>query len=210
MSARPLVDHVLATGQLGPQEAQMYEYVYGADGVYVRAEREGLKVQIPIAECALRGLQEVNPYLQLDPGRVPLDLVAAIFIASAAAGRGYPKACEEALFYLWHDGEAWRLIYPPQIATATSVRPLDPHDEFYGRALIEVHSHHSMRARFSETDDADEQGFRIYAVVGSLYENPEIAVRVGVYGYFWDIPAIRVFAMPGWLSCATAREKFDE
>jgi hypothetical protein len=49
---------------------------------------------------------------------------------------------------------------------------------------------------FSPTDNRDEQGFRIFAVIGKVNEKPEIRVRVGVYGNYWNIPADMVFDLP--------------
>ena len=46
-------------------------------------------------------------------------------------------------------------------------------------ALLEVHSHHAMRAYFSATDDRDETARRVYGVIGRLdSQEPEIALRV--------------------------------
>ena len=47
--------------------------------------------------------------------------------------------------------------------------------------VAEFHSHGGSRAFFSATDDRDEQGFRIYGVVGRLDTPlPELRLRVGV------------------------------
>jgi len=51
-----------------------------------------------------------------------------------------------------------------------------------------------MRPFFSGTDDQDEQGLRLYMVVGRLDTlMPEIEMRVGVYGYFAPILLNEVF-----------------
>ena len=51
--------------------------------------------------------------------------------------------------------------------------------------VAEFHSHGGSRAFFSATDDRDEQGFRTYGVVGRLdAPQPELRLRVGVYGHF--------------------------
>jgi hypothetical protein len=65
------------------------------------------------------------------------------------------------------------------------------------RALIDLHSHALMDPFFSRTDNKDEQGFRIFAVIGKVNEKPLILVRVGVYGNYWNIPADLVFELPG-------------
>jgi hypothetical protein len=53
-----------------------------------------------------------------------------------------------------------------------------------------------MEPFFSPTDNKDEQGFRIFAVIGKVNEEPLILVRVGVYGNYWNIPADMVFDLP--------------
>jgi hypothetical protein len=63
--------------------------------------------------------------------------------------------------------------------------------------LCELHSHGNMRAFWSRTDDADEQGARVYAVIGRLDTAPEIRIRVGVYGYWHPLPVTAVFTGAG-------------
>jgi hypothetical protein len=71
-----------------------------------------------------------------------------------------------------------------------------------------------MRPFFSRTDDRDETGFRIYAVIGDInfHSNvpPSIRVRVGVYGHFWPIPAASIFNLPSFLRDAEFRESENE
>ena len=54
--------------------------------------------------------------------------------------------------------------------------------------LLDLHSHGNMSAFWSQTDEGDEQGFRAYGVVGRLDTQPEIRLRLGVYGYWFPIP----------------------
>ena len=62
--------------------------------------------------------------------------------------------------------------------------------------LIEVHSHHGMDAFWSRLDDADEVGLALYAVLGRIFDAPQLRVRLGVYGEWWPIPATWVFDLP--------------
>lgn len=63
-----------------------------------------------------------------------------------------------------------------------------------GRTVVDLHSHNSMPAFFSGTDNADEQGFRLYCVIGRIdTDAPEIACRAGVYGHHWPVPALAIF-----------------
>ncbi len=64
-------------------------------------------------------------------------------------------------------------------------------------ALVDLHSHGRLPPFFSRIDNKDEQGFRIYAVIGEIDKSPSIRVRVGVYGNYFDIPAPTVFELPG-------------
>lgn len=73
---------------------------------------------------------------------------------------------------------------------------MDPYHPIYGRLYIEVHSHHTMAPFFSATDDRDEIGFKIYAVIGRLDTRPAILCRVGIYGHYQEIPASWVFEIP--------------
>lgn len=44
------------------------------------------------------------------------------------------------------------------------------------------------------TDDADEQGFGLFGVLGRLNQGrPEVSLRVGIYGYFFPLPWGAVF-----------------
>ena len=69
----------------------------------------------------------------------------------------------ERFFAVRWDGEGYRLVVPPQAGTATRLAYQPP-----AGVVAEFHSHGSARAFFSATDDRDEQGFRIYGVVGRL------------------------------------------
>jgi hypothetical protein len=113
---------------------------------------------------------------------------------------------KEVLFYLLPPFEPlrsdWELVKPGQTSTATSVKPTNPLDQAGQEALIELHSHHHLPAKFSKVDDKDEIGFRLYAVIGNLATKPAIRLRVGIYGYFMEIPASEVFCLPDGLENA--------
>ena len=188
--------HIFARGPELPQmPACLYEYVFGSNGIFVRAQRPGLEALIWVASTreSVRGLAEVKPYVRLG-ARVRGMLLARMFeLAYRADGR-------EILFYLsFNSAQAenpWYLACPEQVQGAASVHPVDP---FAGGAqtMIEVHSHHSMQAFFSGTDNQEERsGFRIYTVLGGLNRKPEILTRVGIYGHFQEIPSSLVYEMP--------------
>ena len=54
---------------------------------------------------------------------------------------------------------------------------------------IDIHSHNSMEARFSQVDDEDERTTRIYIVVGRLDKFfPDITVRMSCGGSYLELP----------------------
>lgn len=183
------------------------DYLFGSNGTLARSRRPGLEVGLPVGVNyqLVRGLAPVSPYVKWELPRVPLQLVEMMLTVSRTLARPQPT---EALFYLCYgdapvsdgvisDGR-WHLEAPAQRATAESVEPEQTGaGTATDRALIEVHSHHSMPADFSPGDDADELGwFRIYAVLGNIFAQAEIRVRIALYGFVCEWPAHEFFELP--------------
>jgi PRTRC genetic system protein A len=197
----PIVGYQLnfPAGQEPPRaKGDLYNYALAGNGVFMRASRPELEATIPIAGCEVRGLADLEPSVTLAYPRVSKGYLQRILDLSLSACVVKGSAIESLYHLFWlKDKERWRLDKPLQSATAASVRPVeDGPGSSYDRALIEVHSHHEMDAFFSGTDDADEQGFRIYGVIGNIFTEPKLRVRVGVYGNFWELPAETIFEMP--------------
>ncbi|HEY0005940.1 MAG TPA: Mov34/MPN/PAD-1 family protein [Pyrinomonadaceae bacterium] len=198
----PLVSHSFAapeTNEDWSRRAQLFEFILAAGGVYVRGHRDLMAATFCIGYCEVKGLPEVEEELRFDFERVPREHLEWMLMHA----RREALVDREILFHLCMEKDTWAVTIPPQKQSVASCEPLDDGpDSSHTRALIDVHSHHRMRARFSSVDDAAEQGFRIYAVMGNVLKEPEIRVRVGLYGYFWEIPASWVFEMPdGLVDC---------
>lgn len=190
-----LVDHVLAEGdELPPIRAAIIEYVYAANGVFVRARRPGVEAMIPYVACELNYLEPVTPYVRLDYPRVPEAVVSEMLALSREAASGGL----EMLFYLLWEDDRWQLVIPTQAQSAWAVEPLERGaGSAFSFALVELHSHRHREARFSPTDDKGEFNLRFYAVVGRVFDAvAEIRVRVGVNGYTAEIPAATIFDLP--------------
>jgi PRTRC genetic system protein A len=166
----------------------LYAYILAGNGIFVKAKREGLDVLIPVRQTRIADLPPLTPYVRL-PCRVPANL---LLTALELSRRVVPN---EILFWFNRD-EDWRMDVPLQVARASSVVPMDHMDVRGTRALIDLHSHGVLLPFFSPTDDKDEQGFRIYAVIGEVDTTPGIRLRVGVYGNYFDVPASEVFEVP--------------
>ena len=160
-----------------------YDYVLGSGGVYVQSESAHLTARVPVAPCEVRGLAPVTEKVQLTHSPIP----AALFELGLRWFQDTPDT--ERFFAVRWDGDRYRLVVPPQAGTATRLAYVPP-----AGVVAEFHSHGGARAFFSATDDRDEQGFRIYGVVGRLDDpRPELSLRVGVYGHFAPLDWPQVF-----------------
>ena len=178
-----LVNH---PGGLAGAHGIGYDYVLGSGGVYVQSESAHLTARVTVASCEVRGLAPVAEKVELVHGPIP----AALFELGLRWFEDDPDT--ERLFAVRWDGDGYRLVVPPQAGTATRLAYLPP-----AGVVAEFHSHGGSRAFFSKTDDGDEQGFRIYGVVGRLdSDRPELSLRVGVYGHFAPLDWPQVFGGP--------------
>ncbi len=162
-----------------------YDYVLGEDGLYVQSENPSLTARVMVAPARVRGLAAMGRKLELRNGRIP----AAMLERGVQWFRENPD--QERLFLLAWDERGYRMVFPEQSGLGTSMiyTPMEG-----AGAVAEFHSHGRLGAFFSRTDNQDEQGFRIYGVAGRLHSaEPEIKMRVGVYGHFAPVAPEEVF-----------------
>jgi PRTRC genetic system protein A len=204
-TSNALIKHIIATKESLPEIAStsMYEYVYASNGTFVRAKRQGLQAIAPVTYYKAKGLRSLAAAVQMLYAPVPIALVQRMLEASCLACDAQGKPVE-IVFHLYFENENWQLAIPDQEQTATSCKPLD--NKSYGKALIEIHSHHGMKAYFSETDNRDETGFRIYGVLGEIFTNPQIRMRVGIYGHFHEIATAGLLDLPDQLTDCLAED----
>lgn len=125
--------------------------------------------------------------------RMPQALLTALLTHFRAA------LPHEALANVYWDrpSERFLLEFPAQTATATSVvttESSDPYDPDRPRVL-QVHSHGTLPAFFSETDDADEQATGCYGVIGRLdTATPQTCWRASCGGRFIPLDSHTLFA----------------
>jgi PRTRC genetic system protein A len=179
-----LVEYLVARHGPPSRRGLAYDYVVAGDGLYVVADNRYLAARVPVARATVRGLPPVYASLTLRAGRLPPGLWDQIVAVAFAR----PEC--EVLLAVSLEPSGYQLLRPAQLVGPASVIYRPP-----GDALLQLHSHGAYPARFSRTDDADEQGFGLYGVVGRLGSlRPEVALRVGVYGYFLPVPWEAVFA----------------
>lgn len=167
----------------------LYAYILAGNGVFLKAKRTGLDVLIPVCSRMIAGLPALIPYVNV-ARRVPQCLLLHALKLSLN------HLPDEILFW-FSAKEYWTMQVPQQLTSLSSVMPVESFDEMGTSALVDLHSHGRLPPFFSRIDNKDEQGFRIYAVIGEIDKSPSIRIRVGVYGNYFDIPASTVFELPG-------------
>lgn len=186
--------HVHKHDHLPANDALAYQYVLASNGVFVRAATRFFTALLPVTACTVRGLKPLHHSFQLHVPRMPARLLDTILSDARRARRldgGRPdNGLNEVLYQFHHHGQRVQVKKPPQQATAVSVLAPGCDD---ANILCDLHSHGNMSAFFSQTDDADEQAAKLYAVIGKLDTAPEIRLRVGVYGYWMALSVTAVF-----------------
>src|SRR4030067_2205073 len=159
-----------------------YSYIPSANGIFIEASNPMLAARVPVAECEVRGLAPMKAKIALTYGSIPqhfFDLALDTFLA--APDKEHYVAVTAAAGYHFYvpvqdEGDA-SVIY--QVGDSV---------------VLDIHSHAHMPAFFSQqTDDKDETGLKLYAVVGRLNAVPVVKLRGGVYGYFHSLTWHDVF-----------------
>lgn len=183
---RPLVDYLVARGEVPPASGLVSDYVLAGDGVFLRAASDWLSVCMLIGGCTVRGLRPLGQYWLLRYGRLPQHIWAEMLaIVRAAALDG-----NEVMMAVVRPANRYELVVPTQEVGPAHVNITEP----VAGAVMELHSHCAYHAYFSVTDNRDEQGLRVYGAIGRVNsDRPEVALRVGAYGYFMPVTWGEVF-----------------
>lgn len=183
-------------GELAQLEQSGHRYLVAQDGLWLEVRRPWLRLRALLAPIATQGLS--LPYGRVSPdlgwGGKEFDTVyawtgedlerlQALFLHDAR--RALPD--EFAAWGIWNE-ESRRIEYRPLIASSASpggiefARPrLEPHEHL----AIDLHSHGTMDAFFSGTDDEDDRGeVKMSVVAGRLDGTPTFATRLCVLGLF--------------------------
>lgn len=127
--------------------------------------------------------------------KIPYEILSEI-IAFFKANITETSELEAMAIIYWSVPESKYHIYiPKQAVSKTSVDSSLPdmnEEEFV--LVMEVHSHNTMPAVFSPTDDEDEKVTRLYTVIGRMNKVfPDITTRISVGGKYVAIDPAQVF-----------------
>jgi PRTRC genetic system protein A len=191
-----LVQHRVLTTTAGPAIiTHGVAWLWAADGIYKQGHDGQRTVTVQVAATPpIPGLRAILPGIAWAayPQRLPSRLLHAILLharkAHSTEHGGLHHPIEQQYHITLEDGMLMVRV-PPQQAHATRVRYAVPS----GTILVDVHSHHTMPAYFSSTDDRDDTGLGVSVVIGHIHTEPEIAVRVCCYGAWQRMPALSIF-----------------
>jgi len=195
-----LTHHHIATPAAPlPEPRPGITWIVGANGVFKRGVSDQLELlaAVELFQRPIPGLAKLLPHVRWRcwPGRLDGRLLAPLLsdARQAMAGGTIVRPVEKQFFFVERDG--LRVVAPHvQTGTPASLRYTMP---VRGTLLLDLHSHHSMRAYFSATDDRDDNGLSVSAVIGNIYTRPEIVTRLNVYGQHWPVPALMIFDQLG-------------
>ena len=161
-----------------------YNYILAGNGLFIRADGPLVSATVCVALAEVRGLAPMSESVELARGKIPM-----YFYELAISTLYSHSHKEQYLAVVWD--RRYRLMRPQQEGTGASVK--------YNRlphTVLDIHSHSGISAFFSSTDNNDEQGLRLYMVVGQMDKLiPEVELRIGVYGYYATLDKSEVFGV---------------
>jgi PRTRC genetic system protein A len=192
-----LVRHHIATfAEPLPAAMPGITWIWAANGIFKRGVNPDLDALIQVrawsASDTPPGLASLIPHVRHTawPGRLPGGFLAPLLENARRAGSGecVLQPIEKHYAFVARD-DTIKVIAPPQRGTAGRVE----YGVARGVTLLDLHSHHGMPAFFSATDDQDDLGLSVSAVIGHIFTRPEILVRINVYGQRQQVPALMIF-----------------
>ena len=161
-----------------------FNYVTAGNGLHIEAQTPLIAARSPMATAHIAGLPPLPEALHLPYGPIP----SRLFLAGLSWQKASPY--QERYFAIIVRDDQYELNIPQQTGAAISLAYTPPDN-----AVAEFHSHGPLDAFFSCTDDMDEQGFKIYGVIGHTPNRvPQLALRIGIYGTFREISWQQVFS----------------
>ena len=217
-TTHPAYKGIFANMEEAEEAQKTISVVPGRDGsVYEIRNTEMGKFITRTAGDAL--LSDISAGFKRTLPLIPFDLmvkVMSFFRCLSQAGQGF-----EALVNVYWDTASTRFFadVPKQTVSKASIEARAT-DEFSCSRYIhymDIHSHNTMRAAFSDKDNNDEKATRLYAVMGSLQNYlPEIKVRASCGGKFIEVEPSDVFegmhetSFPGhWMDKISFDEQID-
>lgn len=217
----------------GVGEPDVYErnrpyYLMKKDGVYRHTSTGAMlikelytsfgKVSVPGLQNGSVGVDYILPKIPFKYWLMILDFYkavyeqdgteAAVHIYYNEEGKNIPEEMNRYKVGLVEDGK-WNIYCPQQVSSSTLTSFGD--DELYEWfrkntiSVIETHSHHTMDAFWSGTDNRNQQDAQYYGVYGKITSNDNFLMKYVVNGELTNIPVTEVFEFPMIITTETVK-----
>jgi PRTRC genetic system protein A len=186
---------IVHAGEAAP-EGRPDAVLLARDGVYVRGSSADLDIVIPIGPTPpLPGLAALAPavtFQGLGPAaRLPGHLLDLALEAARGACDAAGRWIEWLGFVVLDEADGRPTLAAPAVTAASASRVVTA---WPAGALVDIHSHHTLPAYFSATDDADDAWLSVSVVIGEIdHRYPAVCCRLNVYGHHLIVPATMIF-----------------
>jgi len=186
-----LIPLYMYLGHPMPRPERLYDYVIAEQGIIKRVETPFASADallIPITE-RLTGLH-LQAY-PLQPLRLKVPRIPGRLLLDVLVDARRQIDLEFMYHFRFSPEQGWTVTRPEQAQSWARVGYR--HDPT--GVVLDLHSHHTMPAFFSATDDGDEKGGRFYAVMGHIDQpQPQLILRLGLYGHWLlNVPGLALF-----------------
>jgi PRTRC genetic system protein A len=176
-------------------------YVLQGDGLWERRTNKLGTFTTPLHSFKVPGLSEnYKEDWELNVPRIPADILVQIVSFFRKINRTYDSEVFVQVFYNFKE-KTYTAHVPSQVVSGASVNYRNDNDFENNPDMLlvfEVHSHNTMGAFFSGTDDRDEKSDRFYGVVGRLNNYyPEMLIRLSVGGKRISVDVDEIFDLGG-------------
>lgn len=186
-------------------------YIIGATGRYWKFSRlqggghvseEVKSIPTVEAEPVIRESSLREGFSFLPDGKIPLKLLNQILaffhqVMVTYGGRNANThgALEAMAHILWTPEQGYFVAIPTQTVTGTSVKYVNDHIPEGAMVVVDIHSHNTMSAFFSGTDNNDDKQFIGFSGVAGHLHKEEAALkwRFNWHGKKWDMDTYDIF-----------------
>lgn len=144
------------------------------------------------------GLPDLGEGVLLNIPKVPYPMLLQTITFFRAVMEKFNNTEAMVQFYYDRSTSSYIMHCPDQEVSGASIkfkRDQSMDDKY--TLVMDIHSHNTMGAFFSNIDDADEKETRIFGVIGKLKnDDPEMKFRISVGGDFKEISVFDIFEYP--------------
>lgn len=172
------------------------KYVMGQDGIYkVRQNDLG---EFIVKASKVDSADKIQEGFKLNMPKIPYDMLLKTVTFFRHVMDKF-NGSEAIVQFFWDKSNKEYIIHVPEqeVGGASCTYKANKEIESKHLLVLDIHSHNTMSAHFSNTDNNDDKESRVFGVIGKLNEKyPEYKFRVGVCGQYLNIDVEDIFDVP--------------